>query len=566
MSRPISVEELVAQGLEAKKPKFISKAKRDRLKATKQKPAPFKVVKQEIIGPLNEVSEPRKLLPVKAPRQEKNKGLFSWDDSEDTSGSYQPLVSAKLRDYDDDLLTSESHWSTKPLERMKARDWRLLKHEFDINYKGEDLGNPLRAWNEEQALPKRLINLLQDLKYYEPTPIQRAAIPIALRHRDVVGIAETGSGKTLAYLLPILTYLMNIEEEYMTLEHCQDANLNKTLALILAPTRELALQITKEAEKFCKSLGYNVVTIIGGHQYEETIHSLRNGVHIVVATPGRLIDSLERGLISLEKCYHLTMDEADKMIDMGFEKPLSQILLFMPDTKKLNSSIDSRILRVSKRSTLMFTATISSAIEKITRNYLTTPGYVFVGGANSLVDNIDQKFEYLDNSPPDKQLFDAERFNELLRVLHSETRGNQFSVIIFANFKRVVEQLAEELSGKGFGEVATIHGSKSQEAREKAIQTFREKLASILIATDVAARGIDIPHVSMVVNYQMSNKFEEYIHRVGRTGRAGQKGKSYTFIDEGDKETFPELRKFLWNGGLKIPEWLSRTLNSGKKL
>ncbi|WPK26832.1 hypothetical protein PUMCH_004194 [Australozyma saopauloensis] len=566
MSRPISVEELVAQGLEAKKPKFISKAKRDRLKATKQKPAPFKVVKPEIIGPLNETSEPRKLLPVKAPRQEKNKGLFSWDDSEDTSGSYQPLVLAKLRDDDDDLLSSESHWSTKPLERMKARDWRLLKHEFDINYKGEDLGNPLRAWNEEQALPKRLINLLQDLKYYEPTPIQRAAIPIALRHRDVVGIAETGSGKTLAYLLPILTYLMNIEEEYMTLEHCQDANLNKTLALILAPTRELALQITKEAEKFCKSLGYNVVTIIGGHQYEETIHSLRNGVHIVVATPGRLIDSLERGLISLEKCYHLTMDEADKMIDMGFEKPLSQILLFMPDTKKLNSSIDSRILRVSKRSTLMFTATISSAIEKITKNYLTTPGYVFVGGANSLVDNIDQKFEYLDNSPPDKQLFDAERFNELLRVLHSEIRGNQFSVIIFANFKRVVEQLAEELSGKGFGEVATIHGSKSQEAREKAIQTFREKLASILIATDVAARGIDIPHVSMVVNYQMSNKFEEYIHRVGRTGRAGHKGKSYTFIDEGDKETFPELRKFLWNGGLKIPEWLSRTLNSGKKL
>lgn len=566
MSRPISVEELVAQGLEAKKPKFISKAKRDRLKATKQKPAPFKVVKPEIIGPLNETSEPRKLLPVKAPRQEKNKGLFSWDDSEDTSGSYQPLVLAKLRDDDDDLLSSESHWSTKPLERMKARDWRLLKHEFDINYKGEDLGNPLRAWNEEQALPKRLINLLQDLKYYEPTPIQRAAIPIALRHRDVVGIAETGSGKTLAYLLPILTYLMNIEEEYMTLEHCQDANLNKTLSLILAPTRELALQITKEAEKFCKSLGYNVVTIIGGHQYEETIHSLRNGVHIVVATPGRLIDSLERGLISLEKCYHLTMDEADKMIDMGFEKPLSQILLFMPDTKKLNSSIDSRILRVSKRSTLMFTATISSAIEKITKNYLTTPGYVFVGGANSLVDNIDQKFEYLDNSPPDKQLFDAERFNELLRVLHSETRGNQFSVIIFANFKRVVEQLAEELSGKGFGEVATIHGSKSQEAREKAIQTFREKLASILIATDVAARGIDIPHVSMVVNYQMSNKFEEYIHRVGRTGRAGQKGKSYTFIDEGDKETFPELRKFLWNGGFKIPEWLSRTLNSGKKL
>lgn len=563
MSRPISIEKLVSQTLDAKRPKFLSKAKRQMMKVSKPNGV-LKATKIIVHTPSpDELVSPKKLLPTKPATLERNaNGPFNWALAEDTSEQYQPLVTVKPREHTDDIGHRESQWKTKPLNDMNARDWRLMRYEFDITYKGNELGNPLRAWSEEELLPPQLSSVLHSLRYHEPTPIQRAAIPISLRHRDIVGIAETGSGKTLAYLIPILSYLLNIEEEYMKLEHRQQNNLNKTLALILAPTRELALQITKEADKFCKVLGYSVVTIIGGHQYEETINSLSNGVHIVVATPGRLIDSLERGLISLDKCYHLTMDEADKMIDMGFEKPLQQILLYMPDAKKLNSNIESRILRISKRTTLMFTATISPAIEKITKNYLSDPGYIFIGAANSLVDRIEQKFEYFELAPADKQLFDAERFNILIKILKSESQRSAFSVIIFANFKRVVEQLAEELTGKGLGEVATIHGSKSQEAREKAIQAFREKLASILIATDVAARGIDIPHVSLVINYQMVNKFEEYIHRVGRTGRAGNSGKSVTFIDESDRDTFAELRKFLWNGGQRIPDWLNRMPSS----
>lgn len=558
MSRPVSVEEIVLKGREAKRPKFISRSKRDKLKITK--PGSVKVPETRLNG--SSFQTRPTTLPSKKHSpdisHEKNRNSSSLENNDETE-PYQPLVSVKLREDTDDLLKMATSWRTKSLANMTARDWRLLKYEFDISYKGSGQENPLRTWDEEPLLGLKLRSILQDLRYREPTPIQRAAIPIALRLNDIVGIAETGSGKTLAYLIPILSFLLNIEKEYMELEHRQESNINKTLALILAPTRELALQITKEAEKFCKVLGYSVITIIGGHQYEETINSLRNGVHIVVATPGRLIDSLERGLISLDKCYHLTMDEADKMIDMGFEKPLQQILLFMPDSKKLQTTIDGAILRVSKRTTLMFTATISPAIEKITSNYLIDPEYVFVGAANSLVDNIDQKFEFLDgSSPTDKLLFDPERFTKLLNVLNTANRNRDFSVIIFANFKRVVEQLAEELTGKGFGEIATIHGSKSQEARERAIQAFREKEASILIATDVAARGIDIPHVLLVVNYQMVNKFEEYIHRVGRTGRAGQKGTSFTFVDETDKDTFPELRKFLWNAGRRIPDWLNR--------
>lgn len=561
MSRPISVEEIVSRELEARRPRFLSKSKREKLKVSKLNPP--KVAKPAITYHDEELDDPsspqKKLLPKKNTQLiASKKGLFNWDPSEDTSDSYEPLVTVKLREQPAPVSSSGAQWRLKSREDMTARDWRLMMYEFDISYKGENLVNPLRSWHEEELLQPRVLTLLEDLKYYEPTPIQRASVPNGIRYRDLVGIAETGSGKTLAYLLPILSYLLNIEDEYMKLEHRQGQNINKTLALVLAPTRELALQITNEADKFCKTLGFNVITIIGGHQYEETINSLKNGVHLVVATPGRLIDSLERGLIDLDKCYHLVMDEADKMIDMGFEKPLQQILLFMPDSSRLNSTIDGRILRISKRTTLMFTATISPAVEKITANYLISPGFIFVCTANSLVDNIDQKFEYLEDSPSDKQLFDAVRYMKLLEVLNLQRRKGELSVIIFANYKRVVEQLTEELSGKGFGEIATLHGSKSQEAREKAIQMFREKRASILIATDVAARGIDIPHVSMVVNYQLSNKFEEYIHRVGRTGRAGQAGSSFTFVDDSDKETFPELRKFLWNGGRRIPDWLNK--------
>lgn len=497
---------------------------------------------------------------LKRRKTQNGKYAFSWDLDEDTSGAFQPLVSLESGKSADDPMAHQVHWSQKQLLEMSSRDWRIFKDDFNISSKGKDIQNPLRNWKEEELLPAQLLSVLVDkLRYTSPTPIQRAAIPLALRNRDVVGIAETGSGKTLAFLLPILAYLLKIEDAYMKFEHSQEVNQNKTLALILAPTRELALQISKEAEKFTSVLGLSVVTIIGGHQYEETVHSLRNGVHIVVATPGRLVDSLERGIISLEKCYHLTMDEADKMIDMGFEKSLQQILSYLPTNEHLQQSLDGRIFRVSKRLSLMFTATISPAIEKITKNYLTTPGYLFVGGANELVDNIKQSFEYLGAAQGDKQIVDKARLAKLTKVLDAHKKSGHFSVIIFANYKRVVELLADELGENGrYKSIATLHGSKTQEARERAIEAFRAKEASILIATDVAARGIDVPHVSLVVNFQMSNKFDEYIHRIGRTGRAGQEGESHTFIDDGDSATFMELKRFLKKGGNRIPDWLYR--------
>lgn len=557
MSRPVSVEDLILQNLEAAKPKFVSRKQRN-LRKEASKSAKFTNQLDSSVPNKRsqEDDQPQKVLEP-AKKKSLRKYAFNWDLEDDTSSEYAPLVTVDVSKPRNQVLKSEKHWSQKPLDQMTARDWRIFKDDYNITSKGGDLPNPLRLWEEHPQLPAKLVDILKNtLNYQEPTPIQRAAIPLALEHRDVVGIAETGSGKTLAFLLPLLTYITSIEPEYMKYEHSQEINSNKTLGLILAPTRELALQISTECQKFTKPLGLSVVTIIGGHQYEETVHSLQNGVHIVVATPGRLIDSLERGLISLEKCYHLIMDEADKMIDMGFEKSLQQILGYLPTSDHLLSSLDTRIFRIKKRTTLMFTATITPAIEKITKNYLVDPGYLYIGNANELVDNIEQKFEYLGETPGDKQTVDPKRLRRLVNVLEQHKKKGAFSVIIFANYRNVVEQLADELAEKNFGGVAVIHGSKNQEARERAIKSFRAKESSVLIATDVAARGIDVPHVSMVVNFQMSNKFEEYIHRIGRTGRAGQQGESFTFIDDGDSETFQGLKKFLSRGGYKIPEWL----------
>lgn len=484
MDRPPSVEELIAQTGAFEKPKFIPRSKRG-------KEAPQRTAK-------------RKKTPL----------VLNPEPEEE----FQPLVTAPVSQ---PVGGSYRHWSEKQLSEMTPRDWRILRNEYDITYKGKTF-NPLRSWKE--LVPEAIAQAIAKAGYKEPTPIQRGAIPVAL-HGDVVGVAKTGSGKTLAFLVPILASI---------LQNGSDA----IQGLILAPTRELVLQIAREAEKFTRPLGLKAMSIIGGHLYEETVHQLQSDVQIVVATPGRLVDSLDREMLSLRSCTYLTLDEADKMIDMGFEKELDKVLLHLPTT----------------RTTLMFTATITPQIEKLTHSFLSDPTHLFVGGANELVESINQRFEYVLECE-EKQSMDKARFARLLKVI-----GRLRSTIVFANYKNVVEQIADALAERGHGDCVTIHGLKSQAAREAAIEKFRLKKASVLVATDVAARGLDVPHVSLVVNFQMSAKFEEYIHRIGRTGRAGLFGESFTFLDDSDRPVFNDLRKFLVKGGVKVPEWLLQAI------
>lgn len=580
--RPVSVEDLLDSSSQSSivKPRFLTKKERKKLALEKKHNE-----KIELVNRLHLRHETVKRVHAPDPEEElvdllkkpkivsaasqstkssgKTKFNFEWKLEDDTSSQYEPLVTYEDDSSNLDVKTaiSDSHWSEKPLELMTARDWRIFREDFSISSKGSDIANPLRAW-KESSIPSQLIELMiESFGYENPTPIQRTTIPLALSQRDVVGIAETGSGKTLAFLVPLLSYLLSIDSNYMELDHKKEINSNKPLGLILAPTRELALQITKEASKFGERLGFNVVTIIGGHQYEETIHSLRNGVHIVVATPGRLIDSVERGLINLSRCHYLIMDEADKMIDMGFEKSLQSIMSFLPAADDV---LEREIYKIKKRVTLMFTATMSAPIEKITKNYLTNPAYLYVGNVGEAIDNIDQKFEYINSSNESAGNFnsaeelDPAKTSKMLSFVksHVHQESSSYSIIIFANYKRICELLSSFLEQHGFNKNVVIHGSKSQEFRERAIDSFRSKKANILIATDIAARGIDVPNVSLVINYQMSRKFDEYIHRIGRTGRAGNKGTSYTIMDDSDLEVFPELKKFLAKGHKKCPNWL----------
>lgn len=537
------------------KPKFISKSQRNNKKPEKLTKTINKVRANVVHRP-----ESIEVMPREEVGRESNKRFkFEWDEKEDTLKDFKPLIDIGNVSQDKDFeIVNEKHWSDKKLEDMTLRDWRIFKEDFQITSKGKNIDNPLRSWQEAKKIPTLLLDSIIE-KFPEPTPIQRATIPLALNHRDVVGIAETGSGKTLAFLIPLLSYILSIEDNYMNHQHVQE-NYNKPLGLILAPTRELALQIHKQASIFCQEFNLNVVSIIGGHQYEETIHSVRNGVHIIVATPGRLVDSLEKNIIGLDKCYYFIMDEADKMIDMGFEKSVQSIISHLPSNQKLNDSIDSRIFYLTKRITLMFTATITPPIEKITKNYLIEPGYLTIGNTGEAIENIDQKFEYVKSNETNHENLDPQRVSLLIRFIKDHIRlfPRDYSIIIFAAFRKVCDLLSYELNNNGLKQNVVIHGSKSQDAREQAIEEFRSHRANILIATDIAARGIDVPNVSLVVNYQMVNKFEEYIHRIGRTGRAGNTGISYTILDENDSDLFLNLHRFLQRGGQQSPKWLSQ--------
>ena len=219
------------------------------------------------------------------------------------------------------------HWSDKSLDDMRERDWRIFKEDFGIATKGGMIPNPMRNWHES-SLPKRLLNIIEDVGYKEPSPIQRAAIPIALQARDLIGVAVTGSGKTAAFLLPLLVYISDLPP-------LDEINKNDgPYALIMAPTRELVQQIETEARKFAGPLGFRVVSIVGGHQIEEQAYNLRDGAEIVVATPGRLLDCIERRLLVLSQCCYVIMDEADRMIDLGFEESVNKILDALPVTNE----------------------------------------------------------------------------------------------------------------------------------------------------------------------------------------------------------------------------------------
>lgn len=441
-------------------------------------------------------------------------------------------------------------WSEKTLDDMRERDWRIFKEDFGIATKGGVIPNPMRSWKESD-LPQRLLNIVDQVGYKEPSPIQRAAIPIALQARDLIGVAVTGSGKTAAFLLPLLVYISDLPP-------LTEVNKNDgPYALILAPTRELAMQIEAEAKKFAEPLGFRCVNIIGGHSLEEQAYEMRNGAEIIVATPGRLVDCIERRLLVLGQCCYVIMDEADRMIDMGFEESVNKILDALPVTNEKPDTDDAENAQLMKRyvgsrdryrQTMMYTATMPPQVEKIAKKYLRRPAIVTIGNAGEAVDTVEQRVEFISGEDRRKK-----RLQEIL-----SSGAFAAPIIVFVNIKRNCDAVARDIKSMGWSAV-TLHGSKTQEQREAALGSVRNGQTQVLVATDLAGRGIDVPDVSLVVNFNMATNIESYTHRIGRTGRAGKSGVAITFLGQEDSDNMYDLKQILSKSSIsKVPDELKR--------
>ncbi|NBV07299.1 MAG: DEAD/DEAH box helicase [Proteobacteria bacterium] len=372
-------------------------------------------------------------------------------------------------------------------------------------------------------LNPKILAALDKKGYVTPTPIQLQAIPIVLEGKDLLGIAQTGTGKTAAFSLPILH---NLAQSAVSVKS------GCVRALILTPTRELASQISENIESYSQDLNLRHTVIYGGVSDRSQINALQRGVDILIATPGRLMDLASQGYIRFMQVEVLVLDEADRMLDMGFINDINKIIAKIPQ----------------KRQTLFFSATMPTAITNLSKSILTDPVRIEVTPQSTTVERIDQKIMFVER---------RDKLSLLRQILKQE---DTTSVIVFSKTKHGADDVEEYLERNGVA-VAAIHGNKDQDQREKALNRFREGKIRVLVATDVAARGIDIPAISHVINYDIPSDPESYVHRIGRTARAGRQGVAISFCDPHDDTLLLAVEKAI---NFKIPVDDSHPF-SGKK-
>ncbi|EDV19453.1 uncharacterized protein TRIADDRAFT_33552 [Trichoplax adhaerens] len=369
-------------------------------------------------------------------------------------------------------------------------------------------------------------------QYNIPTPVQKYAISIITGKRDLMACAQTGSGKTAAFLIPILSLIFNGGPVVKPQSYYGSRRKQFPLALILAPTRELAAQIYEEAKKFTYRAVARPCVVYGGADFGYQVKDLDRGCHLLVATPGRLVDMLERGMIGLDYCKYLVLDEADRMLDMGFEPQIRRIV--EQDTMPPSG----------QRQTMMFSATFPKEIQVLARDFLDDYIFLAVGRVGSTSENIIQKMVWVEED--DKRAY-------LLELLNS-TEPTSLS-LVFVETKKGADSLQEFLVRMGYYSTA-IHGDRSQRDREDALRAFRAGVRPILVATAVAARGLDIPNVAHVINFDLPSDIEEYVHRIGRTGRVGNVGTATSFFNEKNKNVAKDLVDLLLEAKQSVPRWL----------
>jgi ATP-dependent RNA helicase RhlE len=366
---------------------------------------------------------------------------------------------------------------------------------------------------EELNLIEPILKALKTEGYTNPTPIQEQSIPIILERKDLLGCAQTGTGKTAAFAIPILQILEGGK--------IYDKGPRAIKCLILTPTRELAIQIGDSFTAYGRHTGMKHAVIFGGVSQGSQVAALKSGVDILIATPGRLLDLINQKFVQLHYLKIFVLDEADRMLDMGF----------IHDVKKLITKIPQ------KRQTLFFSATMPDEIQKLANTILVNPEKVEVTPVSSTADTIDQS------------LFFVEKNDKKKLLIHILNDKNIKSALIFSRTKHGADKITKDLVKAGI-KTEAIHGNKSQNARQKALSNFKSGQIKALIATDIAARGIDIDELSHVINYELPNVPETYVHRIGRTGRAGSSGIAYSFCDEEEMEYLKDIQKLI---GKEIP-------------
>lgn len=406
--------------------------------------------------------------------------------------------------------------------------------DIPVETQGDDVPPPVNTFAEIDLGQALNLNI-QRCKYVRPTPVQRYTIPISLAGRDLMACAQTGSGKTAAFCFPIISGIMrgNIAQRP------RGTRTVFPLALILSPTRELAIQINDEAKKFSYQTGVRVVVVYGGAPINQQLRELERGVDILVATPGRLVDLLERAKVSLEMIRYLALDEADRMLDMGFEPQIRKIVqqMGMPPP--------------GERQTMLFSATFPKEIQRLASDFLLNYIFLTVGRVGSSTDLIVQRVEFVQET--DKRSY-------LMDLLHAQkddgTHGKQPLTLVFVETKKGADSLEHWLCRNGFPATA-IHGDRTQQEREYALRSFKSGKTPILVATDVAARGLDIPDVSHVVNFDIPKDIDDYVHRIGRTGRAGKTGLATAFFNESNMSLAKSLSDLMQEAKQEVPTWLT---------
>ncbi|GAU11306.1 hypothetical protein TSUD_342970 [Trifolium subterraneum] len=447
-------------------------------------------------------------------------GLIDYDSDDNPivldKKKIEPIAPLDHTEIDYEPFTKDFYEETPSISGMSEQDVTEYRKSLAIRVSGFDCPKPVKTF-EDCGFASQIMSAIKKQGYEKPTSIQCQALPVVLSGRDIIGIAKTGSGKTASFVLPMIVHIMDQPELQKE---------EGPIGVICAPTRELAHQIYLEAKKFAKAYGIRVSAVYGGMSKLEQFKELKAGCEIVVATPGRLIDMLKMKALTMQRATYLVLDEADRMFDLGFEPQVRSIVgQIRPD-----------------RQTLLFSATMPRKVEKLAREILSDPIRVTVGEVGTANEDITQVVQVIPS--------DSEKLPWLLEKLPETI--DQGDTLVFASKKATVDEIESQLSQRGF-KVAALHGDKDQASRMDILQKFKSGIYHVLIATDVAARGLDIKSIKTVVIFDIAKDMDMHVHRIGRTGRAGDKdGVAYTLITQKEARFAGELVNSLVAAGQNV--------------